>query len=358
MNFTLEPLSPLYVEDALTLLRAASEKGEVLYKPLEKSDYLERFQGPGCAAFAAMSEGRLIGWVHAAWQTSFLPGEDANNTPLYLTLLVVDARHRRQGVGRALLHTVSELGRSMHKKHLVVSSNNPVHLTWLIPGAGGHDHNNAPGVNEETPGYAYLLHQGFHDDFHEISMYINLKDYHWDPALDDKIAALAAEGIRVGRWEPGLGEDYNGMCDRVGSEYWRNVLCQELTAWHEHRPNSDPECWPDGRKPAGPRVLLTATKDDQIIGFTGPVDLQQSGRGWFTGICTDPAWGGRGIASVLFNLLMKEFIAEGAAFTSLFTGKTNFAQKIYLGAGLRITSNWAVMSLPLADGEKYDKKYF
>ena len=54
MNFTMEPLSPLYVEDALTLLRAASEKGEVLYKPLEKSDYLERFQGPGCAAFAAM----------------------------------------------------------------------------------------------------------------------------------------------------------------------------------------------------------------------------------------------------------------------------------------------------------------
>ena len=74
MNFTIEPLSPLYVEDALTLLRAASEKGEVLYKPLEKSDYLERFQGPGCTAFAAMAEGRPAPMVARALSSSTVLG--------------------------------------------------------------------------------------------------------------------------------------------------------------------------------------------------------------------------------------------------------------------------------------------
>ena len=185
-----------------------------------------------------------------------------------------------------------------------------------------------------------------------------LRDYRWDPKLDAVMEKLTAEGIYVGRWQMGMGEKYDGMCDRVGSEYWRNVLRQELLAWHTGQPNADPECWPDGVQPAGPRPLLVAMKDEQIIGFTGPVDLQRSGRGWFTGICTDPEWGGRGIATVLFNLLMKEFVAEGAAFCSLFTGAQNHAQKIYQRAGLRVTSHWAVLSQSLGQGERCQEAYF
>lgn len=54
---------------------------------------------------------------------------------------------------------------------------------------------------------------------------------------------LTAEGIYVGRWQPGMGENYDGMCDRVGSEYWRNVLRQEMLAWAH------------GASQCGPRVL-------------------------------------------------------------------------------------------------------
>ena len=51
----------------------------------------------------------------------------------------------------------------------------------------------------------------------------------------------------------------------------------------------------------------------------------------------------RGIASVLFNLLMQEFIAEGAAFSTLFTGEENHAQRIYLRAGFRVVRRFSVM---------------
>lgn len=358
MDFILRPLTPSDADAALALLADCSARGEVLYKPLEKEDFLARFFGENRWGFAAQAGDRLIGWVHAAAQTSFLAGETAENTPLYLTLLLVAESFRRQGVGKALLEAVRQTGRDTGKNRLTVSGNNPVHLTWLIPGAGGHDHNNAPGVNEDTGGYGYLLSQGFQDVFHEISMYMSLDTYRWKPELDEAMARLAAEGIYAGRWQPGMGEDYDGMCDRVGSEYWRNVLRQELLAWHTGRPNADPECWPDGVQPAGPRPLLVAVKDAQIIGFTGPVDLQRSGRGWFTGICTDPAWGGRGIATVLFNLLMKEFVDEGAAFCSLFTGAENHAQKIYRRAGLHVTSRWAVLSQSLGQGERCRQAYF
>ena len=358
MEMTIRALRPEDAGAALKLMRDCCQAGEVLYKPLEEADFRSRFFGEERWGFAAEAEGRLIGWAQAAGKTRFLDGETRENTPLYLTMVLVEKDCRGQGVGKALLEAVRQAGAAAGKKMLVVSGDNPVHLTWLIPGAGGHDHNNAPGVNEDTPGYGYLAHLGFHDDYHEISMYLNLKDYRWDPALDTRIAALEAEGIRVGRWTPEAGQEFDGMCDRVGSEYWRNVLRQELAAWRENRPNSDPECWPDGVMPSGPRPLLTATKDGHIIGFTGPVDLQKSGRGWFTGICTDPAWGGRGIATVLFNLLMREFVAEGASFCSLFTGVSNHAQKIYLRAGLHVAARWAVMSKPLENDARYDHRYF
>ena len=61
---------------------------------------------------------------------------------------------------------------------------------------------------------------------------------------------------------------------------------------------------------------------------------------------------------MLFNLLMKEFVAEGAQFTSLFTGLDNHAQKIYYRAGLRIVAHFAVLSCPLGDGERYEKRYY
>ena len=359
MKWTITPLGPSHVPEALELLKTLSQNGEVLYKPLEEADFYDRFFGVNRWGFAALDEnGRLAGWIHAAAKTAFLPGETEENTPLYLTMLLVDKEFRRQGVGQALLDTVKGLGEKIGKQSLVVSGDNPVHLAWLIPGANGHDHNNAPGVDENGMGYKYLMDRGFKDDFHEVSMYLNLKDYVWDKKLDDLTEKLAAEGIRVGRWEIGLGEDYDGMCDRVGSEYWRNVLKCEIAAWHAGQPNADPELWVDGVKPAGPRPLLTATKGDQIVGFTGPVDLQKSGRGWFTGICTDPLIGGKGAGSLLFNLLMKEFVAEGAQFTSLFTGLDNHAQKIYYRAGLRIVAHFAVLSCPLGDGERYEKRYY
>ena len=192
-----------------------------------------------------------------------------------------------------------------------------------------------------------LLRRGYEVAFTEVAMYLDLSQYAWNPALDEKIAALAAEGIRVGRWEPGCGTEHDELCDHVGSEYWRHVLDTELEAWQKNEPNADPSLWPDGRRPAGPRPLLTATTGGHIVAYTGPVDLQKSGRGWFTGICCDPNYGGRGIASILFNQLMREFVAEGAKFSTLFTGETNFAQKIYSRAGFRIVARFDGLTKPL-----------
>ena len=45
MNFTMEPLSPLYVEDALTLLRTASERARCFISRWKNPIILNAFKG-------------------------------------------------------------------------------------------------------------------------------------------------------------------------------------------------------------------------------------------------------------------------------------------------------------------------
>ncbi len=103
-------------------------------------------------------------------------------------------------------------------------------------------------------------------------------------------------------------------------------------------------CEKNGEIPKGPRPILAATFENKMVSFTGPVDKQESGGSWFTGICTDPDFKRRGIATALFNLLMQEFIQIGASFSSIFTGEDNRARRIYERTGFKPMRKWSVMA--------------
>lgn len=171
-----------------------------------------------------------------------------------------------------------------------------------------------PGVPDGSPLLPLLQKAGYRQGAAQVALYLNLKNYVPDAGVPARIAALQQEGITVGRYDPALGYDFHRLCDRVQSAWWRSALEAETAA------------------PA-PRPILAATVPGYLVGFTGPVDVQASGRGWFTGICTDPYYEKRGIATALFHLLMQEFIAAGAAFSTLYTGENNHARRIYERAG-------------------------
>ncbi|MEG0767001.1 MAG: GNAT family N-acetyltransferase [Clostridia bacterium] len=306
---------------------------EVVYYSLTESYFEKKFlRDPHYDpkySFVATENGRVIGFISGIAKKVFLPKETHENTPGFLTCLFVDAAYRRRGTGTALLNTLMQAFRENGKQSITCGNGNPINLDWTIPGTERHDHNNTPGVDEECQGHPFLLKNGFEDKYREVAMYLNLKDYVEAPEVREKQEKLKAEGIATGRYDVALHYDFDGMCDRVGSEYWRKVLQDETHA-------------------TSPRPILAATYQDRIVGFTGPVDKQESGRGWFTGICTDPLFERKGIATVLFNLLMQEFIAEGATFSTLFTGDDNHAQRVYLRAGLRVVRRFVIMSRTLS----------
>lgn len=344
-------IRPVQDQDIPALARLWNRCGkleEVLYAPLEEEPFRRKFlEGEGCRAenfLVAEEDGKPIAMLHGV-----APGDFQLSKPgiAYLTCILVEKEKRSQGVGTALLNAFIQRMREKGAAEIRVSSLNPVNLSWRVPGTPGHDHNNMPGVDALCAGFPFLQRRGFGETHREVAMYRDLSDYQLPADIPILQARLAAEGVKTGPYDPHDGCEFDGMCDRVGSEYWREVLRTETAAWLKDEPNPDPRFWPDGARPKGPRTLLCAVSGGSIVGFTGPVDRQQSGRGWFTGICTDPLFERRGIATVLFHLLMQAFVREGAAFTTLFTGTDNHAQKIYLSAGLRPVREFALMGMKL-----------
>lgn len=315
------------------LWNASCEKNEVVYKPLTEERFNALFENnphyDGEYDFIAEENGEVIGFVSGAEKKIFLPGETRENTPGFITAIFVKDGKRKEGVGKALLAALEDAFRLNGKKSVVSSGNNPVNLGWYIPGTPGHDHNNAPGTDVDCAGYEFLIKNGYKDLHREVAMYLDLSKYECSPEIEEIRTRLKnEENIYVGRYDVKWGCEFDGMCDRVGSEYWRKVL-QDETAKEN------------------PRVILTGVYENHIVGFTGPVDKEPSGRGWFTGICVDPNFGKKGIATVLFNDLMREFVDEGAAFSTLFTGIDNHAQRLYKRTGFNVKRTFAIMKKDL-----------
>ena len=337
------------LDGVIAVWNEAVEANEVVYYPLTRAYFHQKFeQDPNYdPRFSLVAEegGEIVGFINGIAKKVFLPQETNENTPGFLTCVFVKKAWRRKGIGKALVTALEDAFRAAGKKQIACDGGNPVNLDWIVPGTPGHDHNNAPGMDEDCEGFPFLKALGYDDSVREIAMYLNLKDYTPWPEMEERRKALAGRGIFVGRYDTDLDYDFDGMCDRVGSEYWRSVLRSEIACHKKGVPNTDIRFIPNGKVPAGPRPILAAISkpDRAIVAQTGPVDKQDSGRGWFTGICTDPLFERQGIASVLFNVLMQEFIAEGAAFSTIFTGDTNHAQKIYKRCGFRVVRRFAVM---------------
>lgn len=328
----IRPALPHDQAACLSLWNASCARGEVVYKPLDQARYqalfLDNPHFDGSYDFVAEENGEVIGWISGAEKKIFLPGETRENTPGYLTCVFVRPDQRRLGVGSALLRTLEEALRAHGKRSVQSSGNNPINLGWFIPGTPGHDHNNAPGMDVDCMGYGFLLKNGYIDAYREVAMYLNLQNYVCQPEVEAIRQRLKSEGIIAGVYDCAWKCEFDGMCDRVGSEYWRKVLQDETASAH-------------------PRVILAGVTDGHMVGFTGPVDKEPSGRGWFTGICVDPLYEKRGIATVIFNDLMREFIKEGALFSTLFTGHDNHAQRLYQRTGFEIKRTFAIMKKSL-----------
>jgi ribosomal protein S18 acetylase RimI-like enzyme len=246
----------------------------------------------------------------------------------YVTFVAVDPALRRQGWGSRLLawlekELLAVPGEKTEKLEIVFF--NPAALTWIVPGTPGHDHPNSPGIDVSTPAYLFFKNSGYRDFATQNSYYLPLSQYEYPPQLAKKLEELAAKGVEITRYDPQKHEGLAELMDALGNEDWRQRVLE------------------NARRPDGGDPLLIVAYQGRAMGFTGPMAVQASGRGYFAGIGLHPDLRGMGAGKTLFAALCRGLKELGAGYMTLFTGENNPARNIYEAAGFKIVKTWADM---------------
>lgn len=321
-----------HIGEVISLWNKSCEN-EMPYKPFTEEGFRDKFinnihfsyEG----TFVAIEDEKVIGFANGLYKKEYLPGETFENTPGYLTFVLVDKNYRSKGYGSALLKAVEDFLIGSGKRMIQIIFFNPINLEWLIPGSEGkHDHPNAPGVDVDGTGYQFFQKHGYVVRTKEVSMYLDLAKFELDEKSIAKLNELKEKGIKIGYYDEATDHGFDGLFDDLKHELWRKEINDNLAL---------PKPFP----------IVVASDNGKICGFTGPLEIQPSGRGKFSGIGVASSHQGYGIGKLLFFMLCESFKKEGASFMSIFTGIENNAKRMYDAAGFTVVKTWAVMRLEI-----------
>ncbi|MCI8401919.1 MAG: GNAT family N-acetyltransferase [Lachnospiraceae bacterium] len=308
---------------ALELFNGCAASGEILYKPFADAESFEAF------FLKRKEEGLKTVALIAADRTAFasgcyMDGEEKG----YISFVAVAPDQRRKGIGQEILRALEQGLSSASDERITkfeVIFFNPMNFTWVVPGTDGHDHPNAPGVDVGSMGYLFLKNCGYRDFAYQNSYHIDLSDYQFSKDMERRIASLKEKGIEITYYD---GEKHSGLeelMDSFGNPLWKKEVLENAAL------------------PGGGDPLLIVNWNGKAMGFTGPLSVQESGRGFFCGIGVHKDCRGNGAGKALFAYLCAGLKDMDARFMTLFTGETNPARNIYEAAGFHIVRTWADM---------------
>lgn len=317
-------LRPMQADDLAAvnqLWNHAAESRDIIHKALDPNQFRMMFMDASADELkynlVEEDNGRVIGFGNAYHRL----GSDLG----YVTFILVDPQHRRQGVGSRILAALeARLREYPGIARISLNFFNPINLEWLIPGTPGHDHPNAPGVDVDSPAFPFFQARGYVETARQYSYYQPLERFTFQPKIAERQAALAANGTTITYYDPAKHYGLDELFTNLGNEDWREKIMGNINS-------------------TNPYPVLIVQREGRVGGFAGPLFVQPSGRGYFAGIGVHSEFRGGGAGSVLFSCLCQGLKDVGATFMSLFTGKANVARTIYESAGFTVVHEWACM---------------
>lgn len=260
----------------------------------------------------------------------FTCGCEGDNLPRgkergYFTCLLLEREENTQENTELLLEALEKSFRKKGKTQIVSNFFNPMRLQWIIEKEQNRVHNNAPGIAIDLPLFKHMEQFGYQNLAQECAMYLDLDRLIISKDYEEKKTRALEEGYSIEWYDKHLHTKLVPMVDSLGNPQWSVEIPYAAENIN----------------------MLVAVKENEVVGFTGPVYPEDTGRGYFAGIAVSASHEKHGLGTLLFLRLCQEEKKAGAKYMSLFTGSDNHAQRIYRNAGFNVKRIFSVMAKEL-----------
>lgn len=265
--------------------------------------------------------GYIIGFIRSAYAI------DLDN-PGCLNAIVVKKEYRRQGIGSFLLQKLEEYFKNNGRNYIQAYNYLPLCYEWDVPGFEKHNHPCAPAVRVNSEEYFFLLHHGYHAVDFQDAFHLPLSEYELSTSIKDILDKNRKDGIVIEFFEPNRHYGIEEFYDDIKALEFEKVI----------RANLELE---------KPYPFLVVSKNNKVVGWTGALWNETTGRGHFDGIIISESVRGRGLGKALFATLAYQSKLNGAEFMTFYTGLNNHARYIYMDAGFKIVQTYAIIKKKL-----------
>lgn len=310
------------LEDVVKLWNENTE----IYKPFTKEEFeLHVLKHPDFkidGAFVLEKDGKIIGFGIGLIREY----EKTNpNRPGYIPLILIKKENRRCGLGTKLLHHLEGYIKENGKNEVSFSYRSTLNFPWYIPNTNKHDHAGAPGAFVNSDLYLFLINNEYLVVDHQDAFHLDLTRYEMPLKVVEKIKKNEEEGYVIETYKEGYHYGFEEFYEDINDEGFSRVIKANLAL-------------------EKPLPFLVISNNGKVMGWTGAMYTESSGRAHFDGIAISTKVRGRGLGQGLWCSLGKYSKEHGSIFMTFFTGRTNHARYIYLKSGFKIIQSFAIMN--------------
>lgn len=276
-------------------------------------------------SFIALDGEKLVGFASGCIRDADNGNEKASG---YIHTIFVKKEYRFQGIGKAMLLQIEDYVKAAGRTSIRSVFLSPINWPWYIPYTDHHMHPGMPCVRINSDFYIFLYHMGYavnsmHEGFH-----LPLAQYEFPEKVKAKMEENAKIGLTVEIYDPAKHFGIDEFCkdiEAAGLDGFAHSIRYNLYEREK------------------PLPFVVAADHGKVVGWTGAMYVESTGRGHLDGICVHPDYRQHGLGKCVFSMLCKSLKEMGASYMTFFTGLDNPARYIYMGAGFRVAQSFADM---------------
>jgi len=309
------------IEEFCSYFNGQIHQQKLIYQPMPITTFTEIFyeesENNKKINIACWENNTIIGYASGCLNLETL-------TP-FLTLVIITQSYQRIGIGTKLYQLLENKLKNYTTHSLKISFFNPVKIPWFLQDQQKRTHPTVPGVLIDSISYKFFQKLGFNDVVKQNVYLLELEKFSLSNKVQKKIEELKNKDIEIEFYNPMKHQNFDELFFDLKNDDWKEVITTAL--------NNDKEKLP----------ILVLTHNRTVIGFSGPLQVETCGRGYFNGIGIHSNYRNMGAGKLLFSMLCHYFKEMGASYMTLFTGEENKARYIYEKAGFEIVHSFMVM---------------